>query len=50
MLEFFGRYYGSLRGGIEAIFELNISINSLENGDIYDCRYHKDNSNFMEDT
>jgi hypothetical protein len=50
MLEFFGTYYGSLRGGIENIFELSVSINPLENDDVYEGRDYIDNSNFMEDT
>lgn len=50
MLTFFSTYYGSPRGEIEAIFILSVSINSLEDYDIYEGRDYIDNSNFMEDT
>ena len=35
---------------IEAMFELGVSIKSLEDGDIYEISYYIDNSNFMKDT
>jgi len=33
MLEFFGIYYGSLRGGLEAMFEHSVSMDSLKDLD-----------------
>jgi len=35
MLEFLGAYYGSLRGGIKAMFELSIPIDPFKDGHVY---------------
>ena len=48
--EFLGTYYGSLRGGIETMFELNVSINSRKYDDVYEGRNYIDNSNFVENS
>lgn len=49
MLKFFGTYYGSLRGRIEAIFQLSIPIYSFENDDVYDCQDNIDKNGIMKD-
>ena len=49
MLEFLGTYYGSLRGGIEAMFELSVPINPFEDGDIHDYEDDIDNTHILED-
>ena len=50
ILEIFGTCYGSLRGGIGTLFELNIPIGSFENGHVRNCEDNIDNSNdIMED-
>lgn len=50
MLEFLGTYYEYFRGGIEATFELSVSLNLLEDRDVYNYRDYIDNSNFVHDT
>ena len=49
MLEFLGTYYGSLRGGIEAMFELNIPINPFEDGDVHEYEDNIDNTHILKD-
>ena len=49
MLEFLGTYYGSLRGGIEAMFELSIPINPFEDGGVHECGDNIDNTDILED-
>ena len=48
ILEFFSSYYGSLRGEIDVIFELNVSINPFEDGDVDHCRHNIDNTHILE--
>ena len=48
ILEFFGTYYGSLRSGIEAMFELSVPINPFEDGDVHDCSDNMDNTHILE--
>ena len=48
ILEFFGSYYGSLRGEIDVIFELNVSINPFEDGDVDHCQHNIDNTHILE--
>ena len=49
MLEFFSTYYGYLRGEIEAMFELSVSINSFEDGDVDKCRDNINNTHILKD-
>ena len=49
MLEFLGTYYGSLCGGIEAMFELSVPINPFEDGGVHECGDNIDNTDILED-
>ena len=49
MLEFFSRYYGYLQGEIEAMFELSVSINSFEDGNVDKCRDNINNTHILKD-
>ena len=49
MLELFGTYYESLRGGIEVMFELSVPINPFEDDGVHEYGNNINNPHILED-